>query len=209
MSAGLPLRHRWREHVLLSTDERIDAYALAVVMGLHAHMSSEGVCRVGLRRLASLSRCSVNTVRSRIEALRAAGLLAVQVDGRARSTYAAVVPDTSAGAPPGGVPPVSSGDTVAVSAGDTPAVSPGDTAAIGAVSPGEPNCVTPARKCVTGRDTFPLNPMNPIAGAREALRRPSSVGDGDRLEAPLAADGETAASGGAFQRSDGTLWVRT
>ena len=128
----LPHRHQWRDAVVFSTDARIDAYGLAVATALHVHMDPEGRCTVGLRRLAGIARCSVNTVRARLGALVDAGWLAVDGSDRERATYRAVIP--------------------AVEAPDETPV---------AVSP-EPASVSPEGAiCVTRRHTYPLNPLNP------------------------------------------------
>src|SRR5690606_24336507 len=103
-------------------DPRIDGPTLLVVDALHRHMSADGVCWVGLRRLAQFARCAVGTVRRRLEVLADAGLLESQRDGQARTIYRAVLSPVLAEvtveaitAAPAGVSPGSAG------------VSPGDT----------------------------------------------------------------------------------
>ncbi len=186
--SALPLRHQWREHVLFSTDERVDAFALAVVVALHAHMSADGVCSVGLRRLASLARVSVPTVRARVDALAAAGLLEVERAGRSRTTYRATFPaDAAEGARPGCTEPAG------------PVCNPGDES----VQPGR-------AECAAGLHTFPYPEITPAAGTRATSparrRRPRSGRQVEPWERPPV-DRAPPPVPTVHERADGTLWV--
>jgi len=119
-------------------------------------MSSDGICWVGLRRLAEYARCAVNTVRKRLEVLEDAGLLEVQKDGQARTVYRALIP--------GAVDADVTVETITEAPVDIPVEAPAG------VSPGERSVSPGESECVTGRHTFPnKNTVNPTQ--RQPSRR--------------------------------------
>ena len=178
MSASvLPHRHQWRDALVFSTDERIDVYALAVAQALHVHMSHDGRCTVGLRRLAGLARCSQNTARARIGVLVEAGWLTVSGGDRQRATYRATIPPQEAPERP-----------VDNSGGDTASASPHGRCRTESASPGE------------ARSPSTMNPWRGRARGAPALRHDPSIGR-PRLDHP------PPDVGGLVERSDGTLWV--
>lgn len=184
--AVLPVRHAWRDAVTDHADPRIDAYALAVMNALHRHMDPDGVAWVGLRRLAEVARCTVNTVRARLEVLVDVGLLAVDRDGQARTIYRALLVDEAP------LEPVE-----AVLAGPVDDAAP----AAAAVSSG-PAGVSPQRAhCVTGRHTYTRNPLNPAARASSSSRW------GDPSAGRPAPGRPPVPVPPLAERDDGTLWV--
>lgn len=203
----LPFHHRWREHIVLHGGDEIDAYALAVVAALHVHMNTDGVCSVGVRRLAQIARVSVPTVRDRLGRLERAGLLEIHRNGQSRSWYRAVLPTDGPGGPvkPDGTPDRSS-DRTEVCNHSSDAVQPGDT------------------NCATGGDTFtPLyEHLRGRARAREAPPAQQPVGRKRRRKRRVRSTPSLAAGGGGVGptprrepvpwqvevRPDGTWWVR-
>lgn len=143
MSAALPVRHAWRDALVFSTDDRVDGLGLAVTTALHVHMSPEGRCSVGLRRLASISRCSVPTVRKRRGALVDAGWLEVECGSGERAVYRAVIPAAEA--------PVEA-------AVDEPV----------AEQPGAPTVQPQRADCATRLHTYPCEPHEPLRRARSS-----------------------------------------
>jgi hypothetical protein len=151
---------------------------------LHRHMDPDGVAWVGLRRLAEVARCTVNTVRARLEVLVDVGLLAVDRDGQARTIYRAQLVDEAPLEP-----------AEAVLAG------PLDNAApvAGGVSAERPGVSPQRAHCVTGRHTYTKNPLNPAGRASSWWRDPSAGRPSPgRPPVPVPA---------LAVRDDGTLWV--
>lgn len=185
MSGYLPLRHLWRDAVTDCTDDRVDAYTVAVMNALHRHMDPDGVAYVGLRRLAEVARCTVNTVRARLDVLAELGWLAVDRDGQARTIYRAQLP---------GATPVDVVEAVESGAVDNP------TGVPAGVSPERQGVSSHGANCVTGRHTYTSNPLNP------ARRSPSRGFHDPSLRRP-APDRPPPEPSHLEVRDDGTLWV--
>lgn len=180
-AAVLPVRHRWRDALVFSADDRIDVYGLAVATALHVHMGPDGRCKVGQRRLAELARCTQNTVRARIGVLVAAGWLAVEGGDRERASYRAVIPPSEA-------------------PDETPA-GPVDNAAgrVGSASP-DGRCRPRSAARDEARSPVTMNPSRP-----RPRRSPSGWHDPSVGRPP---PGRPAVElGELVEADDGTLWV--
>lgn len=142
-----PTRLRWMDALLDSDDSTIDSYAVAVAFALLKHMSPQGVCRVSIRRLAKLARCSTNVVMDRIARIEQAGLLHVERRHRSASTFratpGAVSPDETDHGPDLSHPTTQTDD------GDNSSVSPDGES----VSPGGPRTLEPSTPTSRKRST--------------------------------------------------------
>jgi len=219
----LPFHHRWREHIVLHGGDEIDAYALAVVAALHVHMNAEGVCSVGVRRLAEVARCTVPTVRERLERLERIGLLEVHRNGQSRAVYRAVLPAEQQAGSDGEV----CNQTVETVQPDcTPEPDEVCNLTTSAVQPGGTNCASPLHTYTPSNEPLRARvreappgrrpggpPSRRPGGGPVPVRGPAVRSWRDRSSTPpLAAGGPTLnrepVPWQVEERPDGTLWVR-